>query len=59
MTTKFGKQVHLGEIDSNDTSEAGAGDVVTSRLRDKLKHETKLYLYYHSPLGHPTWQDGD
>ena len=38
MTIKFGKQVHLGEIDPNDTSEAGAGDVVTSRLRDKLKH---------------------
>lgn len=33
MTTKSGKQVHLHEF----THQAFAGDVITSRSRDKLK----------------------
>ena len=57
MANKFGKQVHTSRgIGSNETSQAGAGDVITSRSLDKLK---PLYLYYHSTFGHPTWQDFD
>ena len=42
--------------DSNETHEARAGDVITSRLRGKLK---SLYLHYQNAHGHKTWQDGD
>ena len=38
-------------IGSNEASQAGTGDVITSRSLDKLK---PLYLYYHSVFGHPT-----
>ena len=38
---------------SNETNHAGAGDVITSRSRDKLK----TYLHYQSAYGHQTWQD--
>ena len=43
-------------FDSNEDNEAGADDVITSRLRDKLK---ALYLHYHSAYGHQTGQDGN
>ena len=39
-------------FDSNDTNQAGAGDFITSRSRDKLK---ALYLYYQSAYGYQTW----
>ena len=38
--------------DSNETNQAGAGDVITSRLCGKLK----TYLHYHSTYDHQTWQ---
>ena len=41
---------------SNETIQAGAGDVITSRSHDKLK---TYYLHYHSAFGHITWQDGN
>ena len=41
-------------FDSNETNQAGAGDVITSRSRDKLKH-----LLNQSVYGHQTWQDGN
>ena len=44
------------EVDSNDTNQVGAGDVITSRLCKKLK---SLYLHYQSAYGHHTWQDGN
>ena len=43
-------------FDLNETNQAGAGDVITSRSRDKLK---TLYLHYHSVYDHQTWQDGN
>ena len=39
-------------FDSNKTNQAGTGDVITSRSRDKLK----TYLHYQSAYGHQTWQ---
>ena len=47
MTTKF---------NSNKTNQAGPGDVIASRSRDKLK---RLYLHYRSAYGNQTWQDGN
>ena len=41
---------------SNETNQAGAGDVITSRSHDKLKI---LYLHYQGAYGHQTWQDGN
>ena len=38
MTTKFGKQVTSRGADSNDINQAGTGDVITSRSRDKTKN---------------------
>ena len=35
-------------FDSNETNQAGAGDDITSRSRDKLK---SLYLHYHIAYG--------
>ena len=43
-------------FDSNGINQAGAGDFITSRSRDKLK---TLYLHYQSAYGHQTWQDGN
>ena len=48
MTTKFGKQVHLC-VDPNENNQAGAGDVITSRICDQLK---LFCVYYHSAYGH-------
>ena len=45
-----------GGFDSNETTQADAGDVITSRSRDKLK---TLYLNYESAYGHQTWEDGN
>ena len=42
-------------VDSNETNQVGASDVITSS-RDKIK---PLYLYYYSDYGHQTWQNGD
>ena len=42
-------------FDSNKTNKAGAGNVITSRLRDKLK----TYLHCQSDHDHQTWQDGN
>ena len=39
-------------FDSNKTNQVVAGDVITSRSRDKLK----TYLHYQSAYGHQTWQ---
>ena len=44
LTFTFGKQVH---------NQTGAGDVITSGLRDKLK---TFYLHYQRAYGHQTWQ---
>ena len=43
------------EFDSNETNQAGAGDEIMSRSRDKLK----TYLHYQSAYGHQTWQKGN
>ena len=43
-------------LDSNETNQAGAGDAITARSRDKLK---ALYLHYQSVYGHQTRQDGN
>ena len=40
-------------FDPNDNNQAGAGDVITSRLRDKLK----TYLHYQISYGHQIWQN--
>ena len=40
-------------IDSSETNETGAGDIINSWSRDKIK---TLYLHYHSPCEHQTWQ---
>ena len=40
-------------VDSNETNQAGAGQVITSRSRDK-KH-----FHYQSAHGHQTWQGGN
>ena len=45
-----------GGFDSNETTQADAGDVITSRSRDKLK---TLYLNYESAYGHQSWEDGN
>ena len=42
--------------DSSETNQAGAGDAITARSRDKLK---ALYLHYQSVYGHQTRQDGN
>ena len=42
-------------FDSNETNQAGAGDVITSRSHEKLK----TYFHYQSAYGHQTWQDGN
>ena len=42
-------------INSNNTYQAIAGDVITSESRDKLK----TYFHYQSVFGHQTWQDGN
>ena len=41
-------------VDTTETSQAGAGDVITSRSRDNLK----IYLHYDC-LWPPNWQDGN
>ena len=43
-------------VDSNKINQIDAGNVITWRLRDKLK---SLYLYYQIAYGHQTWQDGN
>ena len=45
----------LTGFDSNETNQAGAGDVITSRSHEKLK----TYFHYQSAYGHQTWQDGN
>ena len=47
ITTKFGKDGHLQE----ETNQAGAREVITSRSNDKLN---TLYLHYMSAYGHQT-----
>ena len=44
------------EFDSNETNQAGAGDVIRSRSCEKLK---TLYLHYQSACSHITGQDGN
>ena len=43
-------------IESGESNQVGAGDVITSRLHNTLN---TLYLYYQSVYDHQTWQDGD
>ena len=52
---QFGQAGTSRGVDSNETNQAGDGDVITSRLRDKLK----AYLHYHSVYDHQPWQDGN
>ena len=52
MITQAGTSIGF---DSNDTNQAGAGDVITSRSRDKLK----TCLNSLRPYDHQTWQDGN
>ena len=40
-------------VDSNVTNQAGAGNVTTSRSREKLKS----YLHYQRSYQHQPWQD--
>ena len=42
-------------FDSKETNQEGAGDVITSRSRDKIK----TYPHYQSAYGYQTWQDGN
>ena len=42
-------------FDSNDSNQEGAGAVIMSKSRDKLK----IYLNYQSVYGHQTRQDGE
>ena len=41
-------------VDSSETNQAGASDVITWRSRGKLK---SFYLHCQSAYGHQTWQD--
>ena len=43
-------------FDSNYTNQAGGGDVIMSRSREKLK---TLFLHYQSTCGHQILQDGN
>ena len=43
-------------FDSNETNQAGAGDIITSTASDRLKSS---YAYYHSAYGHQTWQENN
>ena len=43
-------------FDSSETNQTGAGDVITSRSRGKLK---TLYLHYQGLYGYQTWPDGN
>ena len=56
----FGHQIWQAgtstRFDSIETNQAGAGDVITSRSRDKVK---ALCLHYHTGYDHQTWQDGN
>ena len=49
---------HIYRINSNETNQAGAGDVITSRLRDKLKTLYRHYRY-RSVYSHQTWLVGN
>ena len=53
MSTKF-SSISTG-LDSNQTNQASAGDVITSRSRDKIK----IYRgdINQSAYSHQTWQD--
>ena len=51
MITKFGST----GFDSNETNQAGAGNVIPLGSRDKLK----TCLHYQSAYVHQTWQDGN
>ena len=42
-------------FDSKKTNRADAGDVITSRSRDKIK----TYLHHQSAYNRQTWQDGN
>ena len=41
-------------VDSNDSNQTDAGDLIFLRLSVKLK---TLYMDHHSAYGHQTWQD--
>ena len=43
-------------VDSNETNQAGAGDAVTSKARDRLK---TFHLNFQSAYGYQTCQDGN
>ena len=45
VTTKYWQAGISREVDLNEINQAGAGDAITSRPRDKL---TQLYLHCHS-----------
>ena len=42
-------------VDSNETNQAGAGEVIMPRSYNKQK----LYLHYQSTYDHHTWRDGN
>ena len=56
-------------VDSNETNQAGAGNVISRALNTYLQPQTKYELnklwktkfitYLHSAYGHQIWQDGD
>ena len=50
MTAKFDMQVHLEDL-THETNWAGAGDAITSRSRDKLKHLSDSRLPMTTKLG--------
>ena len=43
-------------FESDETNQAGAGDVITLRLHDKLQ---ALYLHCHSSYDHQSWQNSN
>ena len=52
MATKIWRAGTSAGFHSNKTNQAGAGNVITSRSRGKLK---SLQLHYGSSYGHQTW----
>ena len=53
MITKFSKQVHLQDLTQIKVNQAGTGDIITPRSRDKLK----TYFQYQSAYDHQSRQD--
>lgn len=53
---KIWQAVTSREVDSSETNQAGAGDAIMSRSRDKLE---RLYLHYKGAYGYQTRRDSN